>query len=342
MEESRLKLSYSSISVYEKCPLQYKFQYVDRLPMEPTPALSFGASLHSVLEWFYSVGTPHPPKLEELLAKLDELWVSEGFDRIRANSPGNGQDQEEKYKAHAREVLTIFYHSNASSFRLPLALEHRFSLDLGDFLLTGCIDRVDRHPDGSYEIIDYKTNRRLPTLDQLREDLQLPIYQLAASEIWGIIPAKLTFYYLLPNQKYSTGGFDATRMEMAINRIREVARRIGEGHFQPKRNPLCPWCDFAAQCPLIAEGRSELAYLADRYADLLHRRRIIEDMMSEIADRIDELWPEDQPHAIHGENFSIKRVSSQQGWIYQLIESETREDARVEEPMDRNNITPPE
>ncbi len=338
MEERRLKLSYSSVSVYEKCPLQYKFLYVDKLPTIPTPALSFGESLHSALEWFYSGDTPHPPTLQQLLEKLDELWVSEGFQCLRADCHGNEIDQEEKYKAHAREVLTAFYYANAPNFRLPLALEHRFSLDLGEFVLTGRIDRVDRHPDGSYEIIDYKTNRRLPTLDQLREDLQLPIYQFAAGEIWGITPAKLTFYYLLPNQRYSTGGLDSERVEKSINRIREIAQRIQEGHFQPSRNPLCPWCDFNQHCPLMAQGRPELTSLARRYVDLLRRRKLIDEMMSELAERLNDLWGEDLPHTIEEEDFSLCRVFSDDGWSYQFIESKAREEI-IEKKMEDETPT---
>jgi ATP-dependent helicase/DNAse subunit B len=49
-----LRLSYSSISTYEKCPFQYFLQYVERLEMPRSPALSFGSSLHGALERFHS------------------------------------------------------------------------------------------------------------------------------------------------------------------------------------------------------------------------------------------------------------------------------------------------
>ena len=55
-----MKISYSAISSYQTCPLAYKFQYVDRLPTAPSPALSFGQSLHEVLRWFYDVPTEDP------------------------------------------------------------------------------------------------------------------------------------------------------------------------------------------------------------------------------------------------------------------------------------------
>jgi hypothetical protein len=46
-----LRLSYSAVSTYEKCPLSYRFQYIEKIEVKPTPYLSFGKSLHSALEW---------------------------------------------------------------------------------------------------------------------------------------------------------------------------------------------------------------------------------------------------------------------------------------------------
>lgn len=148
-----IRLSYTSINTYEQCPLQYRYRYIERLEWEPKPALSFGSSLHEALEWFYSVKTPHPPELAELLSRLSSVWVKEGY---------SDEAEEGRYYEHAQEVLTTFYRANVGRFRMPVAVEKYFELELDGFVLTGKIDRMDRHDDGSYEILDYKTNRKLP------------------------------------------------------------------------------------------------------------------------------------------------------------------------------------
>jgi RecB family exonuclease len=316
-----LKLSYTKINIYEKCPLQYKYQFVDELPIEPSPARSFGESLHAALEWFYSVDTPHPPDLESLLHKLDEVWISEGYRKRGDPSGGDLEDEEERYKAHARDVLTRFYYANASRFLLPVAVEKKFGIDMGDFLITGRIDRVDRHPDGTYEIIDYKTHRKLPTLESLKEDLQLPIYQYAAAGIWGVTPGKLTFYYLLPNQKYTTRGFDQEQMERFLERIRSVAKNIEAGKFEPRRNSLCPWCSFKELCPEATSERPQLTALIDRYADLSRRRRLLEGMIEELDRELHELWSEDLPDTIHSERHVLHRKPTEKGWVYTVSRS---------------------
>jgi len=146
---------------------------------------------------------------------------------------------------------------------------------------------MDRHPDGTYEIIDYKTSRRLPPRRFVETDLQLSIYYLAAYEVWGILPQRLTLYFLLPGQPMTVarkpGDLDATRA-----RIAEVAAGIRNGAFAPKENRLCDWCDYQAQCPLFAhrftrdETPIDIGSTVDEW--IATKRRLLRD-----AERLEEL-----------------------------------------------------
>ena len=66
-----MRLSYSSVDTYESCPARFKFQYEDSLPRKPSPALSFGDSLHQALYHFHNRPVPVPPSLPELQEMLD-------------------------------------------------------------------------------------------------------------------------------------------------------------------------------------------------------------------------------------------------------------------------------
>jgi putative RecB family exonuclease len=236
-----MKLSYSAINTYELCPAKYRFQYEDKLPTETSPALSFGDSLHRALYRFHNRPVPVAPSLPELHEMLDGEWVNAGY-----RDPG----EEETYRQHAWQVLSDYHRENAGSFRIPAALEFRFTVEIEGMQISGVIDRMDRIPGGGYEIIDYKTNRRLPPKDRVDRDLQLSIYYLAAKEIWGIEPERLTLYFLLPGQRMTTFRTSADADELR-RRISTVAERIAAGKFEPKQNPLCDWCDFQARCPLF-------------------------------------------------------------------------------------------
>jgi RecB family exonuclease len=272
-----LRLSYSAISAYEKCPLSYRFQYIDRLEIAPSPYLSFGRSLHEALQWFYSRKVPEPPSLDELLLELDACWESDGY-----CEPG----QEDSFRRHAREVLTAYYQKNIAAYRLPLGLEERFEVRMDGYVLSGVIDRIDRREDGTYEIIDYKTNRKLPEIRRLREDLQLPIYQMACRETWGVSPSKLTFYYLIPNQKYSTKPRDAEGLAQVRERLDHAAEFITAREFPATPNPLCPWCSFQEACPEKAKGSSMEAKYASRHRWLLERRDALQAAIAELEEEM--------------------------------------------------------
>lgn len=272
-----LRLSYTAVSAYEKCPLSYRFQYVDGIEVEPTPHLSFGRSLHSVLEWFYGRGVPEPPTLDELLAYLDTCWSREGY---------TDAEEERSYLDQAREVLTRYYRDNAADFRLPVAVEQRFEMELDGYLLAGVIDRIDRHPEGGFEIIDYKTNRRLPELSRLREDLQLPIYQMACREVLGINASKLTFHYLMAGRRYTTRPFDETALDRIRERLLRTAEGVAHGEFRATPNRLCPWCSYLDICPEMAPGRSKQEKLRSRRLSLQRRREALERLLVELEEEM--------------------------------------------------------
>jgi RecB family exonuclease len=275
-----MRLSYSSIDTYETCPAKFKFAYEDRLPRRPSPALSFGDSLHRALQCFHNRPVPVPPAREELLEMLDAVWVSEGY---------RDASEERTYRDHARQVLVQYHVENAERYRIPVALEFRFSIEIEGVQVNGMIDRMDRLPGGGYEIIDYKTNRRLPPLSRVERDLQLSIYHLAAREVWGIDPERLTLYYLLPGQRMTTTRTPEDVDELRA-RIATVAERIGAGKFEPRENPLCDWCDYQAMCPIFrhrferedGDPTPRMTELVDEWIGLKRQGR-------EVYRRIDEL-----------------------------------------------------
>ncbi|MEJ5186945.1 MAG: PD-(D/E)XK nuclease family protein [Candidatus Geothermincolales bacterium] len=271
------RLSYTALSAYERCPLSYRFQYVDGLAPEVTPHLVFGRAVHSALQWFYDRDVPVPPTLEELLSYLESCWSEEGF---------SSREESLLFLDHAREVISCFYRHNVDSYRLPVAVEHRFELDMGDILLTGVIDRVDRHEDGRYEVLDYKTNRRLPELSKLKGDLQLPIYQIACRQVFGINPSKLTFYFVVPNQRYSTRPMDEESLRVVMARLKEVGSRIAQGEFPARPGRLCPWCDYYDICPEGQREPSGEQPLLARYRALLRRKRALEKMIEELEEEM--------------------------------------------------------
>jgi putative RecB family exonuclease len=276
----KTQLSYSKIDTYETCPAKFRFQYEDRVPGRPSPVLSFGDSLHQALFHFHNRPVPVAPTLAELHELLEAVWVSNGFE---------SEAEERMYLDHGRQILAQYHLENAGSFRIPAALEHRFSIEVEGVQVQGVIDRMDRIPGGGYEIIDYKTNRRLPPMSRIDQDLQLSIYWLAAREIWGIEPEKLTLYYLLPGQRMTTTR-TAQQADDLKRRIAVVAERIAAGKFEPRENPLCNWCDYQALCPVFrhkyekeqGDPAPRMTEIADQWVDVKRQVRVAYRRLDEL------------------------------------------------------------
>jgi CRISPR/Cas system-associated exonuclease Cas4 (RecB family) len=211
---------------------------------------------------------------------LEAVWVRDGYRDL---------SEERTYKDHGHQVLAQYHRENADAYRIPAALEHRFTITVEGVELSGVIDRMDRIPGGGYEIIDYKTNRRLPPQARIDRDLQLSVYHLAAKEVWGVEPERLTLYYLLPGQRMTTARTSRDVDELR-RRIATVAERIAAGMFEPKPNPLCDWCEYQRLCPLFrhryekeqGDPAPRMTQIVDEWIALKRRGR-------EVYRRIDEL-----------------------------------------------------
>lgn len=232
-------LSYSQISLYQECPLAYKLQYIDGLKPKDKWYFSFGSTLHLCAQHFFEVSIPPPPSLSEILQFYEENWLSEGYD-----SP----QEEEKYKAYGKQILTEFCKTHRKNFQVPLAVEKQFYIDVEGIKVRGYIDRVDKLKSGGLAIVDYKTSRELFTNEHLAQDLQLTLYQLAAEQTWQLPVEKLTLYHLRSNTPCSCPSRDRMQIEMARRLIIEVAGNITAERFPATESPHCP-CDFPEHCP---------------------------------------------------------------------------------------------
>ncbi len=219
--------------------MQYKLQYIDGLKPKDKWYFSFGTTLHRCVEHFFKVSTPPPPPLKELLQFYKQNWLSEGYESA---------EEETKYKDYGNEILTRFWEIHSADFRLPVAVERMFYIDVDSVKLMGFIDRVDKLESGGLSIVDYKTTRELFTVADLEADLQLTLYQLAAKQTWRLPVERLTLYHLRSNTACSCPPRDEARLEQARRLVLEVAENITKERFPAIESQYCP-CDFPEHCP---------------------------------------------------------------------------------------------
>lgn len=228
-------LSAGDLETYKTCPLRYKFSRVMRVPQDPTTAQRFGIVMHQVLErWHRGDGGGQA----ELLGLLDRSWRRSGL--------GEGE-REKQLRVKARDAL-IRYHSRDSERDAEAVwLERSFSFRVGPHLVRGRVDRVDKRGDGEFELIDYKTS--FPkTVEELRNDIQLTIYAIGASDAWELEAVKRSYWYVLDDDRVEVPGeVDRDEMESTVH---EVAEGILSQGFEPSPSyGACSTCDWRLACP---------------------------------------------------------------------------------------------
>lgn len=243
-----MRLSYSSLDTYQTCSLKYKFREIDKLPEEKSKEAVFGTLIHSVMKYIHEPALV-PPTVEQAIDFFGKHWKGELF-----------ADELEERAAFVQgvEMIQRYYEANRISESNPLALESRFSIEIGTentgkHIIAGIIDRIDRTHDG-YEIIDYKTTKKIPSQDKIDNDLQLSIYLRAflaryPKEWERLDKITVSLYFLKHGVKLSS-----TRTREQLEALDEtflaVIHAIENGEFSPTLSPLCDWCSFQKICPL--------------------------------------------------------------------------------------------
>jgi len=242
-----MRISYSALDTYQNCSLKYKYQNIDKLKEPKSKEAVFGTLLHATMKF---VHTPSllPPTLEDALDYFSRNWNSDIFD-----------SEPEERNAFSMGVTMIqeYYKKNKPADFNIVDLESRFAIEIGDeknrHIISGIIDRIDKTEDG-YEIIDYKTTKKMPSQEKVDNDLQLSVYLNAfltryPKEIDRLDKVTVSLYYLKHGVKLS-----ATRtkeqLEQSKQLFLDVIKEIEAGNFAPNVTPLCDWCGFQKICPM--------------------------------------------------------------------------------------------
>ncbi len=236
------RLSYSKIDTFETCPLKYKFRYLFEIPSPSAHAANFGSSVHNTVNAFYEALKEGADRNLELLKKCyEESWIGKGYD---------SKAHEQTRKKKGWEIMETFYaEEEKNGFILPEFLEKSFNLKIGGLRVSGRIDRIDKLPDGTYEVIDFKTGSYKKNVN-LKKDLQLSLYAMACAEVLKIPVSALSLYFLEDAKKVST-----TRGEKDIEALKTELTAVHEemkaSSYMPTPGHHCSWCEYRLMCNAV-------------------------------------------------------------------------------------------
>jgi len=339
-----MNISYSALDSFLSCPLKYKYQEIDRIRVPKSKEQFFGTLLHNTLKLVHSPGILSPT-LEQALDFYSKNWNAEVF-----------SDETEERTAFAQGVsmLQDYYKKNDPAKINIVDLESRFQVEIGSaksdkmpdrgasdktHIVSGIIDRIDKTDDG-FEIIDYKTTRKLPSQEKVDNDLQLSMYLAGflkryPKEIENLDKIKVSLYYLKHGMKL-TSARTLEQIEQSEKLILDLIGEIQKSKFEPVISGLCDWCGYQNICPMWKHKfkdkkseKPEIEKLIGEYIALKDEVKSKSDRAAQIQEILGKFMDDER----------IDQVFSDEGRILRMLRKTYKYDKgklrAILEPLDK-------
>ena len=217
-------VSVAGLIDYATCPKRFYWAAVRPLPRFSGPAARIGTQVHA---WIERKGSGQASLLE--LEEAPDLTAEE-----LVGQPGKVERLQRNFLASRFAQI------------VPLYAERQFLLYLDGVVVKGRIDAIFGEPGGPWEVVDYKTGR-MPAADDDFAGLQLDLYALACTEVFGkrAEDVRLTYFYVDAGEEVSRVADPPGEMR---ERVRAWLQGIRDGRFDPESGPQCRHCDFLSFC----------------------------------------------------------------------------------------------
>ena len=265
-------MSVTSFAAYLACPYRFYLRYVLRLtPVDDASrelaANQFGDLIHNSLEAFgESSGKDEtdPERIEEaLLAALDG-FAADYLGSAPAPAVRLQIEQARARLRHVAQAQSAWRKQGWQIWKVEASVGEKqnagIDVDGERMIIRGRFDRIDRHDDGRWAILDYKTHGHPPRKKHLQRvnrdhyrwvELQLPIYRLMIPYLVGdqVDPQDVALGYFNISEKQvetkiNEADFTPAEFAEAEEVIRRCVRDIRAGRFEPAEEPV-PYDDYA-------------------------------------------------------------------------------------------------
>ena len=235
-------VSPSKIDAFLRCEVRALLQEFGARDGEQLSA-SLGTLVHEV-----AATAPADADLAELERLLDEQWDQLDFGArwFAANE-----------RRRAGQILArLVDWLRASRDRLELVgIERPFRVPVGDAVLSGQVDRLERDAQGRLVVVDLKTTKSKARAAEMPVHPQLGAYQLAVEE-GGFGPAESGGALLVQlaaggePEQFQAPLAAAEDPQWIRKQVDTVAARMRGAEFTAKINSYCGACDLQKCCPL--------------------------------------------------------------------------------------------
>ena len=227
------ELNYSKIATYLFCPFLYKLKYIEGKREGLIPVTSLGVSIHKTLEEYHTYSNDP----ENLLVYYNRCFLGAGY--------SSAAEQMEYYLKGKRIIEDYAKHEKDRKSEI-LACEKEFIFEHQGWKFRGKIDRFEKLPDGTYHVIDYKTDAKINENFDVTKSLQLALYSIGAKRAWGKTQGKASIYFVALNKMFSIPFEDVNENEV-LEKYIEIGNKL-EGADFPPCTQSCAQCLMRMRC----------------------------------------------------------------------------------------------
>ena len=216
---SKERYSFSKLSLFHTCKYAYMLTHIQHKKGEGNCFSSYGSELHSIMER-YAKGEIELWDLADVYQWEFDAMVPEEFP-----SPSYCKNMRELYYKQGLEFLQNFPGYNGFNV---LEVEHRFDIEIDDWIFNGIIDLVLEDRQGNITVLDYKSKSAFKSKkEQAEYARQLYLYSMYVKQKYGRYPSELRFV-LFRKQANIDIPFDESRLIETLEWARDTVREIRE------------------------------------------------------------------------------------------------------------------
>jgi putative RecB family exonuclease len=268
-EPSHMRLSPSKINTYMKCPREFYYKYISKLPEKKTIHLFRGTLVHQVLEDLFKnkfrtlsqwekggpaiwVQEQFETGWEEKIAKHKWLWdvhTKEEMDNMYTETEQLLQNFVGSVNKKLTEMVQWKIYRNKQQAWNAVAPKYAEKwVKSKEYAIVGVIDVVCNDFDGGTTLLDYKTSKRYGAYLPEEYYRQLIIYAFLYTLEMGEMPSFVGVNYLRFDDtffvKVNQNVLDEAKdlIKMVHDAIKE--REEYEDRYEQKPQNLCKWCSF--------------------------------------------------------------------------------------------------
>ncbi len=254
----KFTMNVTALNNYLKCPLEFYFKNLIRIPSPRNEATEFGSSIHYALESLFrkmqESGTETFHNKETFIADFD--WF------MRRHRESFTKEQFNRRMEYGHEVLTNYYDTYINTFNKIVAIERRISkVVVNNVPLKGNLDKIEF--DGKFvTVVDYKTgdpDKALPKLKGPSDKepnggdywRQAVFYKILVDNYeqkeWKVIST--VFDFIEPDKKKNYRREKVTitpeDIQAVTDQIKKVWDKIQQRDFYTGCGSAdCLWCNF--------------------------------------------------------------------------------------------------